>query len=146
MEVSYYEMSYDDIPQAALLERLNFPQPWSEAGMEKYMDAGSTLFVTAKHKGRVLGYGALLMALDESDLISLVVDEPYRNMGIAREILDILYGLALDNGIIKIHLEVRKSNKAAIWLYESEGFKKDGERPGFYERPREDALLYTKEL
>lgn len=146
MEVSYYEMSYDDIPQAARLERLNFPQPWSEAGMKSYLDAGATIFVAAKHEGRVLGYGALLTALDESDLISLVVDEPYRNMGIAREILDILYDLARENGIIKIHLEVRKSNDAAIALYKSEGFINDGERPGFYDRPKEDALLYTKEL
>ena len=40
-------------------------------------------------------------------------------------------------------LEVRKSNVAAIALYEKAGFTRVGERKNFYTRPREDALLYN---
>lgn len=146
MEISYFEMNEGDIPGAVELERENFSQPWSEAGMAHYMESGSTIFVCAKHEDKLVGYGAVLRVLDEADLVSLVVDEPYRNMGIAAEILDILYDLARKKGVSKLHLEVRKSNESAIWLYEKEGFRKVGERRGFYERPKEDALLYTKEL
>ena len=45
-----------------------------------------------------------------------------------------------------VTLEVRKSNAAAIALYESFGFERVGERRGFYEKPTEDALLMTKIL
>jgi len=41
-------------------------------------------------------------------------------------------------------LEVRLSNTPAIRLYESLGFKGEGVRPGFYERPVEDALIMWK--
>lgn len=144
--ISYYEMSYEDIPQVAYLERQAFSQPWSESGITTYLDSGTTIFVVAKHRETVVGYGAVMRVLDESDLISLVVDENYRRLGIAREILDISYDIARENGVKKIHLEVRKGNEAARRLYESEGFKETGKRPGFYERPKEDAILYTKEL
>lgn len=144
--VSYYEMSRDDIPQVAELERKNFSQPWSEAGIETYLDSGSAIFITAKCGGKVAGYGALLRVLDESELVSIIVDEKFRRMGIAREILDIFYDMAKENGVEKIHLEVRKSNEPAVKLYESEGFKRVGLRNGFYDKPKEDAYLYTKEL
>jgi ribosomal-protein-alanine N-acetyltransferase len=39
---------------------------------------------------------------------------------------------------------VRLSNTPAIRLYESLGFKGEGVRPGFYERPVEDALIMWK--
>ena len=139
-------MSYEDIPQVACLEREAFSQPWSESGIRTYYDSGSTLFIVAKHQEKVIGYGAVMRVLDEGNLISLIVDSSFRRMGIAGEILDILYDLSLQNGVMNIFLEVRSSNKAAIALYERDGFERIGIRRGFYEKPKEDALLYKKEL
>ena len=48
--------------------------------------------------------------------------------------------------LARITLEVRKSNTAAIALYEKYGFLSLGIRPGYYERPREDAVIMTLEL
>ena len=139
-------MSYEDIPEVARLERSAFSQPWSESGIRTYYDSGSTLFIVAKHKGHVIGYGAVMRVIDEGNLISLIVDEDYRRMKIAKEILDILYDLSAKNGVLNIFLEVRSSNEAAIALYEGDGFEQIGIRRGFYDRPKEDALLYKKEL
>ena len=146
MEISYYEMSEEDIPEIARLELKYFSQPWPEASIASYMEKGNTLFIVAKDGSRIVGYMALMRILNESDLVSIAVDEEYRQMGIAREILDIGYEMARDNGVEMIHLEVRESNEPAIALYESEGFIRDGLRKGFYEKPREDAILYTKKL
>lgn len=38
-------------------------------------------------------------------------------------------------------LEVRVSNAPAIRLYEKFGFVSEGIRPGFYEKPTEDAMI-----
>ena len=48
--------------------------------------------------------------------------------------------LALD----RLLLEVRVSNAPAIALYEKLGFSPLGVRPGFYEAPREDALIMQR--
>ena len=95
---------------------------------------------------RVVGYAAVLCAADEGNLVSIGVEEDFREMGIATELLDILYEQALERGVTSINLEVRESNEAAISLYEKEGFERVGKRPDFYRNPSEDAVLYIKKL
>ena len=51
------------------------------------------------------------------------------------------YGKAHD--LTRITLEVRASNQKAIALYEQMGYEKEGVRPGFYDSPKEDALIYS---
>ena len=40
-----------------------------------------------------------------------------------------------------VTLEVRVSNQAAIRMYEKCGFKVEGVRRDFYDKPKEDALI-----
>ena len=42
--------------------------------------------------------------------------------------------------------EVRASNRVALEMYERSGFEKVGRRSGYYERPREDALVLALTL
>ena len=165
MEIKYYELSYDDIEQISKMEQKYFSTPWSEASIGHYAEAGNTIFVVARNEEayisdavdkqdmpveeyprRVVGYAAILCALDEGNLVSIAVAEDCRRMGIAEELLDIAYDMAYERGVTSINLEVRESNIPAISLYENEGFEKVGKRPGFYSNPKEDALLYIKQL
>ena len=43
-------------------------------------------------------------------------------------------------------LEVRASNYPAIALYGSRGFRGVGRRKNYYEHPREDAIIMTREF
>ena len=47
-------------------------------------------------------------------------------------------------GIEMFTLEVRESNEPAIKLYSKYGFESVGYRPGYYEKPTEDALIMNK--
>ena len=49
-----------------------------------------------------------------------------------------------ERGILNFTLEVRAKNAAALHLYEKLGFVSVGIRPGFYEKPREDAVIMWK--
>ena len=46
--------------------------------------------------------------------------------------------------LLFVTLEVRASNEPAIRLYDQHGFEVVGRRKGYYEAPREDAILMTK--
>ena len=94
----------------------------------------------------MVGYIAVLCILDEGNLVSIAVHDDYREMGIATELLDIASEMAMDRGVTSIHLEVREQNEKAIRLYEKEGFMQIGRRKGFYRNPKEDAILYRKDL
>jgi ribosomal-protein-alanine N-acetyltransferase len=47
-------------------------------------------------------------------------------------------------GLTAYTLEVRVSNTQAIHVYEKLGFVSEGIRPGFYEKPAEDAMIMWK--
>ncbi len=73
-----------------------------------------------------------------------VCPESRRN-GIARMLLKKVLEDGKDRiGLQDFTLEVRAGNEAAIRLYESEGFRNEGVRPGFYRNPEEDAWIMWK--
>jgi len=165
MEIRYYQLEYDDIEQISQMENSFFSTPWSPASIGHYADAGNTIFIVARtpepyftNEGsalqpddgsaprRVAGYAAVLCAADEGNLVSIGVDDEFREMGIATTLLDIIYEMALERGVTSINLEVRESNVPAISLYEKEGFEAVGKRKNFYRNPTEDAILYIKKL
>ena len=146
MEIIYSYITEEDIPQISKMEEKYFSQSWSEESIKSYIDKGLVLFIVAKAENKVVGYAATLCVLDEANLVSIAVDEDFRQMKIATEILDIVYEELKNNEIKSINLEVRESNEAARKLYEKEGFKEIGLRKNFYERPKEDAILLERNL
>ena len=48
--------------------------------------------------------------------------------------------------IHKILLDVRESNTEARVFYEKHAFREDGIRQEFYENPKEDAVLMSRDL
>ena len=53
---------------------------------------------------------------------------------------------AQGNHLAFLTLEVRASNYDAIALYGSRGFRSVGRRKNYYEHPKEDAIIMTKEF
>ena len=96
--------------------------------------------------GTILGYGGLLVVLDEGYLTNIAARPEYRRQGIAADILQVFENFARGNHLAFLTLEVRASNTAAIALYEKMGYVRAGTRRGYYEHPREDAIIMTREF
>ncbi len=79
----------------------------------------------------------------EAEIQRIAVHPSFRQRGYASSIMEHFIKNILSDGIDKILLEVRQSNKAAISLYQRFGFKKVGQRSGYYTDNGEDAILYT---
>jgi len=80
----------------------------------------------------------------EGEITNVVVAEKFRGRGIGRALMEYMLKEAPLHGMGDLTLEVRVSNTPAICLYESLGFKGEGVRPDFYEKPTEDALIMWK--
>jgi len=143
----YYEivpMNRSHVDQVAALERACFSMPWSETQLEDVLyDDNSCFLVAEDEEGNVIGYAGLSTVLDEGYINNIAVEEPARKHGVASALLDTFCRFAGVN-LAFLTLEVRKSNLAAIGLYEKYGFQQVGLRPGFYQRPREDAVIMTR--
>ena len=75
--------------------------------------------------------------LDECYVDNVCTAPEYRRRGVASALVSAACAAASDMGCSFITLEVRASNNPAISLYERQGFRRVGLRPGYYERPRE---------
>lgn len=146
----YYEivpMDRSHIPQIAALERACFADPWSENLLEDALFDPQASFIVAEdgEEGNVLGYAGLHAVLDEGYIDNIAVTPDARRHGVASALLDVFCRFGAVN-LAFLTLEVRKSNTAAIALYEKHGFHMAGLRPGYYQHPREDAVIMTREF
>jgi ribosomal-protein-alanine N-acetyltransferase len=88
----------------------------------------------------IIGYVGGWVIVDELHLLTLAVLPEYRRLGVARRLLERLFESG-DARIAKAGLEVRRSNRAAIVVYERFGFRSVGVRRGYYADPPEDAIV-----
>ena len=143
----YYEivpMNRSHVDQVAALERACFSMPWSETQLaDALYDDNACFLVAEDDEGNVIGYAGLSTVLDEGYINNIAVEEAARKHGVASALLDTFCRFGELN-LAFLTLEVRKSNAAAIGLYEKYGFEQVGVRPGFYQRPREDAVIMTR--
>ena len=140
-------MTYDDVPQVAAIERQCFPDPWSERMLREHLDNQCAAALVARGEdGTILGYGGLLVAADEGYITNIAVRPEYRRQGIAADILGVFENFARGNRLAFLTLEVRSSNAAARSLYEKLGYVQAGVRRNYYEHPREDAIIMTREF
>jgi ribosomal-protein-alanine N-acetyltransferase len=89
----------------------------------------------------VVGYLCLWEVADEVHITNVAVRPDARRHGIARGLLGTVLDDARTRGFKVVVLEVRPSNRQAIALYESFGFRVVGRRRGYYYDTGEDALV-----
>lgn len=130
-----------DVEAVSRIEAECFSQPWSATAYRDALTDEKYLYLCAEVEGRIVGMCGVLQILDEGDISNVAVTEHMRGKGIAGRMLAELLARGTERGILDFTLEVRVSNLAAIRLYEAHGFRSEGIRPGFYEEPREDAMI-----
>ena len=134
-----------DAPALAAIERAVFSDPWSlESIRESIGMPWMFTWVAEDPTGRVVGYTFCREIAGESELLNLAVAPDQRRSGLGARLLAEALAWAGARGARETFLEVRASNRAAIALYEREGFRAVGRRPGYYQAPAEDAILYRR--
>jgi len=131
-----------DVPAIVEIENVSFQAPWREKSFKQEIaNPKAFLYVAAGKDEDVLGYYDIWVYAGEGHLLNICVAPGHRRKGLGKALLEHALAAARGAGAREIYLEVRRSNDAAINLYEKYGFVKLGVRKGYY-RGGEDALLY----
>ena len=143
--MEYVLMNQIHIEPIAELERICFNDPWSVNSIESELNNPLSLWIVAQEQGKVVGYVGSQSVLGWADMMNLAVAPDYRKQGVGRMLVCELVRRLQENKVSCLTLEVRASNEPAISLYQSLGFVEVGRRPGYYHKPKEDALILRKE-
>lgn len=137
-------MTATDLPRVLEIESASFPDPWTEGIFRSSLSDGTETWFAAEKDGALLGYAGMQSVLDEGYIDNIAVDPGLRRMGVASALLSAMEAEAKSRALVFLSLEVRAGNAPAIALYTRFGFQTIGKRPGYYLRPKEDALIMTK--
>ena len=147
LHVRIVPMTADHLDEVAELERICFTTPWSRNMLVEELQNDCAAFLVAlDESGKVVGYAGLQVVLDEGYITNVAVRPECRRQGIAGKLLQVFLDFAQGNHLVFLTLEVRASNYDAIALYGSRGFRSVGRRKNYYEHPKEDAIIMTKEF
>jgi ribosomal-protein-alanine N-acetyltransferase len=123
------------------------PSPWTELQFSQGMDAGH-IGLVFEEDGVPSGFLVVSVVLDEASLLNIAVRPTRQSRGIAGALLKEMSKSLAGQGVSRVVLEVRASNRSAIGFYEKVGFDRIACRENYYPsaQGREDALIYAKDL
>ena len=138
----------DDFEKIYQIELDCYDEPWSETEFfeEFHWNKGANWFV-AECDEEIVGFAGIWSKLSESHIVNLAVLPKFRKQGIAKKLVSALIFTSERKLASKyIFLEVRVSNKPAVELYKSFGFRVMKKMDGYYVEDGESALLMIKEF
>ena len=140
-----HESQVDEVME---IERRAYEFPWTEGIFRDCLKAGYSMWVVRERGGPVIAYAVMTMAVGEAHILNVAVDPQVRRRGLGRFALSHLLTVARAAHTTIVLLEVRRSNKAAIRLYQAFGFQQIGTRRGYYPGvdQREDAFVLALDL
>lgn len=142
-DIKIVPMDESHLKDLALLEKQCFSVPWSESALRAELSKENSRFFVAITKNEVSGYIGANNILGEVYIDNIAVFYNYREFGIGTALLKHLINASEKENCDFLTLEVRESNTPARRLYEKLGFENVGVRKNFYEKPREDGIIYT---
>ncbi|MGP4845720.1 ribosomal protein S18-alanine N-acetyltransferase [Marinobacter sp. 1Y8] len=138
-------LQLSDLDAVNRIELTGYSHPWSETVFRDCFRDDHRLWALENEGHELIGYAIVAYLFDEAHLMNICVAKTKRGEGLGRLLLAHLVGEAFSEKMSVVTLEVRVSNRSAIALYESYGFQRMGQRPGYYpgDSAREDALVLT---
>jgi ribosomal-protein-alanine N-acetyltransferase len=137
-----------DLDAVVAIEAASFTNPWTREMLASELEHSDLVrvWVARADEGPIVAFCSAWIVLDELHIHTLAVDPRWRRRGYGRALLDHVLREGTRAGARRATLEVRESNVPARRLYEQAGFVVRARRPGYYERPSEDALILWREL
>ncbi|MBU3628237.1 ribosomal protein S18-alanine N-acetyltransferase [Polynucleobacter sp. AP-Reno-20A-A9] len=161
-ELSFMPMQTADLDAVLKIESVSHIHPWTKGNFSDSLAAGHWAYcirpqVDQMVKGSYLdpavlwAYCILFPAVDELHLLNITVSPHLRKLGLGQRMMAAIEGVAAQQKMPRIILEVRPTNMAAITLYKKLGYEQIGVRKNYYPAnpetgSREDALVMAKSI
>ncbi|MFT5194948.1 MAG: ribosomal-protein-alanine N-acetyltransferase [Cellvibrionaceae bacterium] len=133
-----------DIPAVVQIEQASRPSPWSTSQFSAELSNTNSwpLVLINTQNEYLIGYVIPWIVAGEIQIQNIVIAQAHRGQRLGKLLLNVALTAGLNAGCDQAILEVRKSNQAAISLYQQYQFEIVGRRENYY-HDGETALLMT---
>jgi ribosomal-protein-alanine N-acetyltransferase len=138
-------MRLNDMEEIMEIENVAFPRPWSLNSFVTQLSNENSICLVAEDEGQVAGYLIATQYVEVWHLLDLAIREDFQRAYVATDLLENFMDQTLMDKHRGYTLEVRKSNRGALKMYEGFGFICTGIRKGYYRDNDEDALIMWKD-
>lgn len=137
----------EDLDAVVALEAASFTNPWTREMLRRELERSDVtrVYVLRLPGRRVAAFCACWIVYDELHINTIAVEGALRRHGLAVRLMEHVLREAARQGARRATLEVRRSNEAALALYQRLGFTVTAVRPRYYSHPEEDALILWRE-
>ena len=150
MSVLIQHATRADFPAIIALNVASMPETYKPQFWTLVFNRYGDMLYVAKVDGKVVGY---VMCRDERIgyvrmglVISVAVDKEHQRQGIGELLMQAAHRAMRMRNLPMAGLQVRKSNEAAIRMYEKFGYRASLTVPHYYQNPDEDGYLMTYAL
>jgi [ribosomal protein S18]-alanine N-acetyltransferase len=161
-ELSFLSMQQADLDDVLRIESVSHIHPWTKGNFTDSLAAGHWAYCTRPQADQMVkssysdpavlwAYCILFPAVDELHLLNITVSPHLRKLGLGQRMMAAIEGVAFQQKMSRIILEVRPTNAAALALYQKLGYEQIGIRKNYYPAHpetggREDALVLAKSI
>ena len=148
IEAQFEPLCEERLDEVVSIERLAYEHPWTRGNFSDSLRSGYEAQLLGAGD-TVLGYFVAMQGVDEVHLLNITVAPACQGQGWGRAMLEALALWAKGVGAQWLWLEVRASNARAMRIYERHGYRRVGERKGYYPAHhghREDAVVMSLKL
>jgi ribosomal-protein-alanine N-acetyltransferase len=135
-----------DLDAIDTIEQLSFPAPWPKATFAGELQREWARIDVGRVAGEVVAFNNYWIVTTELHILAIATHPQVRGRGYGAQLLDHAIAEAIATGCSLATLEVRRSNTAAIALYERAGFRTVHVRARYYQDDGEDALVMLRGL
>ena len=118
-----------------------YSRPWSAPTWRNELAADDRHHLIGRIDDRVVAHAGSLLVVDELHITTVAVDPAVESRGYATRLCLALLRDGRAAGATSATLEVRASHRRTQRLYARLGFAPAGIRSGYYDRPRDDAVI-----
>jgi [ribosomal protein S18]-alanine N-acetyltransferase len=147
-EARFEALTEAHVEAVTAIESRAYEHPWTRGNFADSIRSGYQAQMLVSDEV-LLGYFVAMKGVDEVHLLNITVDPAYQSRGWGRVMLDALALWARGQGAQWLWLEVRVGNARAQRIYEQHGYRRVGERKGYYPAAggqREDAIVMSLKL
>lgn len=143
LSVRIAPLGADDLADARGLAVLADVAAGTAASWERDLRSTSAVLLGAWADDRLVGVATGRIAVDDADVLLVVVAPGVRRRGLGRQLTEVLCATLAALGAHRVLLEVRAVNTAARALYAAVGFEEVARRRSYY-HDGEDALVLAR--